>query len=106
MVKEKFFTVGSAGMDFSSPSSDSSSISTSLISAWILLTASHYHFTEYHIGIVDKVLVHSDAVFIDTEVYPIFVSLNDSVSLLDEDNIRDWARLFFSFCSALALFRS
>ena len=55
-----------------------------------VLTASHYHFTEYHIGIVDKVLVHSDAILIDTEVYPIFVSLNDSVSLLEEDNIRDY----------------
>ena len=48
----------------------------------------HHHFTEYHIGIVDKVLVHSDAVLIDTEVYPILLSLYDSVSFLEKNNIR------------------
>ena len=59
-----------------------------MISAWILLTASHYQFNDHHIRIVNKVLVYSDAVLIESEVSPILVPLYDSISLLEEDNVR------------------
>ena len=39
---------------------------------------------------VDKVLVHLDSVFIGSKVYPIFVSLDDSITLLEEDNVRNY----------------
>ena len=51
-------------------------------------TGTHHYLTEHHIGVVDKVLVHLDSVFIGSKVYPILVSLDNSISLLEEDNIR------------------
>ena len=47
----------------------------------------HLHFTENHIGVIDKVAVHLDTVFIGIQVYPIRFNVNDTVTLLENENI-------------------
>ena len=49
----------------------------------------HHNIAEHHIGIIHEILVHGDAVFVFAEVYPIGFGFNHSVSLLEEDDIRN-----------------
>ena len=55
-------------------------------------TRFRYHTAEYHIRMLDKVLVHLDAVFVFSEVTPIGIALYHAVALLKKDNIRDCFR--------------
>ena len=49
----------------------------------------HHNIAEHHIGIIHEILVHGNAVFVFAEVYPIGFGFNHSVSLLEEDDIRN-----------------
>ena len=55
-------------------------------------TRFRYHTAEYHIRMLDKVLVHLDAVFVFSEVAPIGIALYHAVALLQKYNIRDCFR--------------
>ena len=57
----------------------------------------HLHLTENHIGMIDKVAVHLDTVFIGIQVYPIRFNVNDTVTLLENQNIG------YDLCSGVSL---
>ena len=48
----------------------------------------HLHITENHFGVLNKIAVHSDTVFIGIKVYPIRFNIYDTVTLLQDKNIR------------------
>ena len=47
-----------------------------------------YHLSENHIGVVDKIPVHRDTVFVRAEVYPIRLLRGHGVPLLEEQDVR------------------
>ena len=47
-------------------------------------TDDHLHFTEDHIRIINKILIHTDAVFICVQMYPVGFNVYDTVTLLEE----------------------
>ena len=55
-------------------------------------TRFRYHTAEYHIRMLDKILVHLDAVLVFSEVAPIGIAFYHAVVLLKKDNIRDCFR--------------
>ena len=55
-------------------------------------TRFRYHTAEYHIRMLDKILVHLNAVFVFSEVAPIGIALYHAVALLQKYNIRDCFR--------------
>ena len=52
----------------------------------------HNHITKYHIGMIDKILIHGNAVLICGKVNPIGFSFDDTIALLQKDNVRYYAR--------------
>ena len=49
----------------------------------------HFHLSEYHFGMLNKVAVHQDTVFIRAELYPIRLYIHNAVTLLQNQNIRN-----------------
>ena len=57
----------------------------------------HFHLSEYHFGMLNKVAVHQDTVFIRAELYPIQLYIHNAVTLLQNENVRH------DLCSGIAL---
>ena len=57
----------------------------------------HFHLSEYHFGMLNKVPVHQDTVFIRAELYPIQLYIHNAVTLLQNKNVRH------DLCSGIAL---
>ena len=55
------------------------------------------HFTQYHIRIVDEILVHSQAIGGHAQVNPVGHNIHQTVTLLQEDNIRSHFRACGTF---------
>ena len=51
-------------------------------------TGYHFHFAHNHIGIIHKVAVHLDTVFIGAEMHPIGFNVDKPVTLLQKDDVR------------------
>ena len=51
-------------------------------------SADKLHITQNHFGIIHEIGVHLDAVFIGSKVYPFGFNVDQTVTLLEEDNIR------------------
>ena len=49
----------------------------------------HFHLSEYHFGMLNKVPVHQDTVFICAELYPIRLYIHNAVTLLQNKNVRN-----------------
>ena len=49
----------------------------------------HFHLSEYHFGMLNKVPVHQDTVFIRAELYPIRLYIHNAVTLLQNKNVRN-----------------
>ena len=49
----------------------------------------HFHLSEYHFGMLNKVAVHQDTVFICAELYPIRLYIHNAVTLLQNKNVRN-----------------
>ena len=49
----------------------------------------HFHLSEYHFGMLNKIAVHQDAVFIRAELYPIRLYIHNAVTLLQNKNVRN-----------------
>ena len=47
----------------------------------------HFHLSEYHFGMLNKVPVHQDTVFICAELYPIRLYIHNAVTLLQNKNV-------------------
>ena len=47
----------------------------------------HFHLSEYHFGMLNKVPVHQDTVFIRAELYPIRLYIHNAVTLLQNKNV-------------------
>ena len=50
-------------------------------------TGNHLHLTEYHFGMINRVAIHRDTVFIGVKMYPRRFDIDDSVSLLKYQDI-------------------
>ena len=49
----------------------------------------HFHLSEYHFGMLNKVPVHQDTFFIRAELYPIRLYIHNAVTLLQNKNVRN-----------------
>jgi len=49
--------------------------------------AFHLYFAQHHIGVFDKVSVHRNTVFVRIKVYPVWLYIYHSVTLLQDKNI-------------------
>ena len=52
----------------------------------------HDHITKYHVGMIDKILIHGNADLVCGKVNPISFTFDHTISLLQKDNIRYYAR--------------
>ena len=52
----------------------------------------HNHITKYHVGMIDKILIHGNTVLVCGKVNPIGFTFNHTISFLQKDNIRHYAR--------------
>ena len=52
------------------------------------LTASRSHFSQYHIGVINEILIHFNTVLVLAEIYPIGIGFYNAVTLLQKDNVR------------------
>ena len=50
--------------------------------------ADHLHIAKHHFRVADKIGVHTDTVFICCEMNPLRLNVDQTVSLLQEDDIR------------------
>ena len=49
--------------------------------------ASHYHIAKHHFGVFDKIAVHRNAVLVGVKVYPVWLYIHYTVTLLQNQNI-------------------
>ena len=49
--------------------------------------AFHYHIAQHHFGVFDKIAVHCNAVLVRIKVYPIWLDVDYSVTLLQNENV-------------------
>ena len=49
--------------------------------------AFHYHIAHNHLWVFNKIAVHRNAVFVRIKVYPIWLDVDYSVTLLQNENI-------------------
>ena len=49
----------------------------------------HFHLSEYHFGMLNKVAVHQDTVFIRAELHPIRLYIHNAITLLQNKNVRN-----------------
>ena len=49
--------------------------------------AFHLYFAQHHFGVFDKISVHRNTVFVRIKVYPVWLYIHHSVTLLQDKNI-------------------
>ena len=49
--------------------------------------AFHLYFAQHHFGVFDKISVHRNTVFVCIKVYPVWLYIHHSVTLLQDKNI-------------------
>ena len=47
----------------------------------------HLHLAQHHVGVVDEVAVHLNAVFIGGKMYPLRLNIHHALTLLEEQNV-------------------
>ena len=50
--------------------------------------ADHLHVAQHHFRVVHKIGVHPDAIGVGGQMHPIGLNIHQSVTLLEEDNVR------------------
>ena len=50
--------------------------------------ADHLHVAQHHFRVVHKIGVHPDSIGVGGQMHPIGLNVNQTVSLLEEDNVR------------------
>ena len=51
-------------------------------------SADHLHVAQHHFGVAHEIGVHPDAIGVGGQMHPIGLNVNQTVSLLEEDNVR------------------
>ena len=49
--------------------------------------AFHLHLSKHHLWILDKIAVHRDTVFVRVKVYPLWLNIDDAVTLLQNKDV-------------------